>query len=318
MGEVKQGRADAPTRRRGERLRDEHDRSLRLKDHASPRLKVHTSPRLDAHTSPCLDVHSSPRLDGRACARLRVRPSLLLPFAFLLLPLLLSCGQSVSERVLWKGEETKGEEEMEKVPVVYVALGDSTGAGVGARRGGGYVARLFERIERARPGSRLVNLCMSGATTGDVLRSQVGRVGESRPTLVTLGIGINDVTRQVSPEQFAENYESIIKRIREQTDAPVVLSNVPDVSHAPAVPAFVREEARRRIRLFNERVLDIATRHRLLLVDTFEESAAVIPKHPEFFSPDGFHPSDEGYEFWAVKMWPTVKLAIGEGVSEDK
>ncbi|HEV2762415.1 MAG TPA: SGNH/GDSL hydrolase family protein [Pyrinomonadaceae bacterium] len=233
------------------------------------------------------------------------------------MPLLLSCGPGVSERVLWKGEETKGEEEMDKGPVVYVALGDSTGAGVGARKGGGYVARLFERIERVRPGSRLVNLCVSGATTADVLRSQASRVGESRPTLVTLGIGINDATRGVSPEQFAENYESIVRRVREQTDAPVVLSNVPDVSHAPRVPPFLRDEARRRIQLYNARIQEIAARHRLLLVDTFEESAAVIPAHPEFFSDDGFHPSDEGYEFWAVKMWPTVKLAIGEGNTDE-
>lgn len=41
-------------------------------------------------------------------------------------------------------------------PVVYIALGDSTGVGVGARDGKGYVARLFERFERERPGSCVV------------------------------------------------------------------------------------------------------------------------------------------------------------------
>jgi acyl-CoA thioesterase I len=199
-----------------------------------------------------------------------------------------------------------------KAPVVYVALGDSTGVGVGARKGGGYPARLFERIERVRPGSRLVNLCVSGATTADVLRGQVGQVRGARPTLVTLGIGINDVSRQVGPEQFARNYEEIVARVREQTDAPLVVSNLPDIAHAPAVPAFLREEARRRINLFNERIAEAAARHGLPLVDTYAKSHAVIPKHPEFFSADGFHPSDEGYEFWAFEMWPAVKAAIGE------
>ncbi|MDQ3805811.1 MAG: SGNH/GDSL hydrolase family protein [Acidobacteriota bacterium] len=199
-----------------------------------------------------------------------------------------------------------------KPAVVYVALGDSTGVGVGARKGGGYPARLFERIERVRPGSRLVNLCVSGATTADVLRAQAGRVGAARPTLVTLGIGINDVSRQVGAEQFARNYDEIVARIREQTDAPVVVSNLPDISHAPAVPAFLREEARRRINLFNRRIAEIAARHGLPLVDAYSKSHAVIPTHPEFFSPDGFHPSDEGYEFWAFEMWPTVKAAIRE------
>jgi acyl-CoA thioesterase I len=218
-----------------------------------------------------------------------------------------SCGGKTNE----VGEAIMGEGER-KAPVVYLALGDSTGVGVGARQGGGYPARLMERIERVRPGSRLVNLCVSGATTSDLLRAQVGRVGEARPTLVTVGIGINDVSRQVSPEQFARNYEEIVTRLRAQTDAPVVVTNLPDISHAPAVPVFLREEARRRIELFNARIAEIASRHGLRIVDTYAKSSAVIPTHPEFFSPDGFHPSDEGYEFWAFEMWPAVKAAIGE------
>lgn len=201
--------------------------------------------------------------------------------------------------------EDKGE------AIVYVALGDSTGVGVGAREGGGYVARLFERIERVRPGSRLVNLCVSGATTGDVLRGQAGRVGEARPSLVTLGVGINDLARMSTPEQFAHNFEEIVRRVREQTDAAVVVSNLPDISHAPRVPDFMREDARRGLRLYNERIAEAAARHRLHLADSYTKSAAVIPTHPEFFSPDGFHPSDEGYEFWAFEMWPTVKRALG-------
>ena len=196
--------------------------------------------------------------------------------------------------------------------VVYVAFGDSTGVGVGARNGAGYVARIFERIERVRPDSQLVNLCVSGATTADVLRGQVTRVETETPTLITLGIGINDETRTVTAEGFARNYEEIITRLREKTDAPIVVTNIPDISFAPAVPVFMRNEARRRINLFNERIAEIATRHDLRLVDAYTNSHELIPRHPEFFSADNFHPSDEGYEFWALMMWSTVKDAIGE------
>ena len=205
----------------------------------------------------------------------------------------------------------RGKEELKGAPIVYVALGDSTGVGVGARRGGGYVARLFERIERVRPGSRLVNLCVSGATTGDVLRAQVGRVGEAKPSLVTVGIGINDLTRQLPADQFARNFDEIVARLRAQTGAPVVVSNLPDISHAPAVPVFFREEARRRLVEYNGRIADAAARHGLHFADSFEKSAALIPEHPEYFSADGFHPSEEGYEFWAFEMWPVVRQAIG-------
>ena len=203
-----------------------------------------------------------------------------------------------------------------QTPVVYVALGDSTGVGVGALKGGGYVARLFERIERERPGSRLVNLCASGATTKDVLRNQVKRVASAQPTLVTLGIGINDVTHGVDPDEFARNYDQLVSTLREQTSAPLVISNIPDVSFAPRVPVFMRDAARARINLFNERIAEIAAHHHAMLVDSYASSHEVIPNHPEFFSPDGFHPSDEGYEFWAVKMWPTVKQTIAGGMTE--
>jgi lysophospholipase L1-like esterase len=73
-----------------------------------------------------------------------------------------------------------------------VALGDSTGAGVGARDGG-YVARLFKRLEERRPESKLSNLCVSGATTSDLVRDQLDRGVALNPDLVTIGIGINDI-----------------------------------------------------------------------------------------------------------------------------
>lgn len=198
-----------------------------------------------------------------------------------------------------------------KSPIVYLALGDSTGAGVGARQGGGYPARLLKRIARVRPGSRLINTCVSGATTEDVLRSQIGRVETANPTLVTLGIGINDLGRNRTVADFARDFEIIARRLRERTSAPVVVTNIPDITFAPAVPAFLRDEARRRIVLFNARIREITARHDLTPVDIYTNSHEVIPSHPEFFSPDGFHPSDEGYEYWAHAMWPTVRKVIG-------
>ncbi|MGH9901623.1 MAG: GDSL-type esterase/lipase family protein, partial [Pyrinomonadaceae bacterium] len=100
--------------------------------------------------------------------------------------------------------------------------------------------------------------------------------------------------------------------VREQTTAQVVVTNIPDVSFAPAVPAIMREEARRRIVSYNGRIAEIAARHKLLLADAYTKSHELIPDHPEFFSEDRFHPSAEGYEFWAVLIWPAVKEAIGE------
>ncbi len=193
--------------------------------------------------------------------------------------------------------------------VVYVALGDSTGVGVGAKKGG-YVARLFTRIKSARPRSSLTNLCVSGAETEDVLRGQIRPALAARPTLLTLGIGINDVGHGVAVESFARNYEEIITRLKAETSAPIVITNIPDVSLAPVVSPYLRGEVSRRVNLFNERIREIAARHGLTVFDAYAATHEVIPSHPEFFSDDGFHPSDAGYEHWAETMWPTVKAAI--------
>ncbi|HEV2801641.1 MAG TPA: SGNH/GDSL hydrolase family protein [Pyrinomonadaceae bacterium] len=208
-------------------------------------------------------------------------------------------------------EQKKATTAAANAPVVYVAFGDSTGVGIGAR-GGGYVARVFERIKRVREGSSVRNFCVSGAETADVLRGQLTRLDGTRPTLVTLGIGINDISHGVAPETFARNYEEILTRLRSKTDAPIVATNIPDISHAPRVPVFLHEQVRQRIQLFNTHIAEIAARHNVTVVNAYDMSREVIPNHPEFFSGDGFHPSDEGYEYWAKMMWPAVKQAIGE------
>jgi lysophospholipase L1-like esterase len=194
--------------------------------------------------------------------------------------------------------------------IVYTALGDSTGVGVGARDGRGYVARLFEHISKEHSSARLHNLCVSGATTEDVLRGQLDAAISTHPTLVTLGIGINDIGHGMTIERFARNYEEIIKRLKAETKAAIVITNIPDMSFAPVIPTSQRDETRRSVQLFNEKLEAIAKRYELFVVDTYAETQRVIPAHPEFFSEDGFHPSAEGYEYWAEAMWPTVKAAI--------
>jgi len=196
-------------------------------------------------------------------------------------------------------------------PVVYVALGDSTGYGIGAREGG-YVKRLFDRINERRPTSTLLNLCVSGATTDDLVRGQLDRAVELNPDLVTVGIGINDIGHGLTLEQFSKNYETILSTLKEKTHAQIVVTNIPDVSSAPRIPDSMRSTYQRQIDQFCKRLVEIAERHGVTIFDIYTITKDELPSHPEYFSNDGFHPSDEGYEFWATQMWPTVAKVIGE------
>jgi acyl-CoA thioesterase-1 len=195
-------------------------------------------------------------------------------------------------------------------PIVYVALGDSTGYGVGAREGG-YVKRLFDRINERRPNSTLQNLCVSGATTDDVMRGQLERAVALNPDLVTVGIGINDIGHGLTIEQFSKNYEMILSTLKEKTHARIVVTNLPDVSSAPRIPDSMQSTYQRQIDQFCQRLMEIAERQGVTVFDIYTITKHELPSHPEYFSNDGFHPSDEGYELWATQMWPTVAKVIG-------
>ena len=196
-------------------------------------------------------------------------------------------------------------------PIVYVALGDSTGAGVGARDGGGYVARLFKRLVERRPESKLSNLCVSGATTADLVRDQLERGVALNPDLVTVGIGINDIGHGLTIDQFAQNFDEILSTLKDKTHATIVVTNIPDISSAPRIPNSIRSEYQRQIDEFCKRLVEIANKHEVTVFDIYAVTKQELPSHPEYFSADGFHPSDQGYELWSSQMWPTLAQAAG-------
>jgi len=166
-------------------------------------------------------------------------------------------------------------------------------------------------LQEHRAGAELVNLCVSGATTADVVRGQLQRGVQRSPDLVTLGIGINDIGHGLTIEQFAKNYDEILSTLKQNTKAAIVVTNIPDISSAPRIPVPMRAEYQRQMELFNARLEEIAQRHEVTVFDIFSITRRDLPSHPEYFSADGFHPSDEGYELWADQMWPTLASVIG-------
>ncbi len=193
--------------------------------------------------------------------------------------------------------------------ISYVALGDSSAVGVGASRGGGYPERLASRLRQEGLPVGLTNLGMSGAVVRDVFTSQIKRAVATQPTLVTIGIGTNDLWRGTSVEDFRNDLERIAKRLK-PTGASLVIVNVPDMALAPVarmVPSHLYEG---RIEPFNEAISDVARTHGLHVVDLYSASRELIPKRHDFFCWDGFHPSDVGYEQWAELMLPTVKPLV--------
>jgi lysophospholipase L1-like esterase len=108
--------------------------------------------------------------------------------------------------------------------------------------------------------------------------------------------------------------EAILSRLQSQTKARVIVTNIPDISTAPRIPPMMQAELERVIVLFNQKINEIAGRHAATVVDIHAATQEQLASHPEYFSVDGFHPSDEGYEMWAEQMWPTLAREIGVNV----
>ncbi|MDQ1558855.1 MAG: acyl-CoA thioesterase [Pyrinomonadaceae bacterium] len=193
--------------------------------------------------------------------------------------------------------------------LLYVVVGDSTGIGLGARDGGGYVERLFARIKQKRPDSTLTNLSAAGATTADALARQLPRLDGTRATLVTVCIGVNDLMQGREAKEFAADYETLVAKLK-QPGRLLVLANLPDVTAAPALKDVADESLRLRLGQFNKAIEEIAARHQVPLVDLYKLNGETLRSRPEFFSTDGLHPSELGYTRWAEAMWAVVEPAI--------
>ena len=151
---------------------------------------------------------------------------------------------------------------------------------MGAQNGGGYVELLFTKIQQIRPGSRLVNMSTAWATSADILKSQMSKVAQINPTLITVGVGMNDVLQGVGEQEFEENYEKIIAQLV-KVQAIIVIVNLADISAAPMLLRSPVSGIELRIRSFNQCVARVATRHNVELVDLFTATKDILPVHSE-------------------------------------
>ncbi|NRD66935.1 SGNH/GDSL hydrolase family protein [Corallococcus exiguus] len=153
------------------------------------------------------------------------------------------------------------------------------------------------------------NLGQSGARVRDIVNNALKRVIALQPTLITLGVGTNDIWRGTEVAEFQDDLDRIARRLK-QTGASMVVVNLADMALAPVakmVPSALYEG---RIEPFNQAIASVARAHGLHLVDLFTASREMIPRRPDFFCSDGFHPSAVGYEEWADLMLPVVRTLV--------
>ena len=171
-------------------------------------------------------------------------------------------------------------------------LGESTVAGVGASAAAHTLAGNFSRM--LGDSYQIETIGKKGLRVKDAF-SLYQLQKKSRTTTsegVILFLGANDCFLLTSPQEFKQELRSLIQQIQVETDANwIYLAAIPPVHLFPA---------------FSEQMRAFLSKQRAYLQREMENIAAndtkviyhAIPMdlQPEFFSADGVHPSDLGYQ----------------------
>ena len=170
--------------------------------------------------------------------------------------------------------------------LLYIALGDSTAQGIGARDpSGSYVGQL-ERMLGTR--LRVVNLSLSGARLSDVISALLPRLAryDTEHALVTFAAGANNIG-DFDPERFRRDLE-------------IIFDALPAHALVAELPSFYISPHQAKVREANRILHDLADRRDLAVVPLHGATnrfgpAALVTHHAR----DLFHPNERGYRIWA-------------------
>lgn len=183
-------------------------------------------------------------------------------------------------------------------PIRYAALGASDTVGVGSRSPAreNWTARVHAGLPQDTVYDRFAR---SGITLGDAVNVEVPRAIAFKPTLITMWLSVNDALRPVALPTYQKSLQATLDRLMRETDARVVLLNVPDLatlvgSHATGE---MRAKLREQVSAWNAAIAATARPYgqRVLVVDLIPASRE-LSEHAEWLSNDGFHPSPAGYQ----------------------
>jgi acyl-CoA thioesterase-1 len=197
--------------------------------------------------------------------------------------------------------------------VRYVALGDSYTIGTATRSPDErWPNQLVRRLAAAGFEVDLVaNLGVNGFTSMDVIRSELPRLAELDPGLLTLLVGVNDVVQGVPVETYTANAATILDQsLGLVPPARIVTVSTPDYTVTPQGAAYgdpARQSAA--IRQVNEILARLSEDRGIRHVDIHDLSLRAA-SDSGLVADDGLHPSGRQYELWVERIGPAVEQLL--------
>jgi acyl-CoA thioesterase-1 len=189
----------------------------------------------------------------------------------------------------------------------YAALGDSYTIGTGTTPDKSWPALLSARVKAQGMGLDLVgNLGRNGWTTEDVLRFEIAELKGLNADFATLLIGTNDWVHGEPLEVFEHHLKDVLDQMVQilgHADRIIVLT-VPDYSIMPRAKEFHDgRDVAKGLAAYNTVINAECAKRGIKVIDLFALSQRL---GGGVVSPDGLHPSEQGYAKWEEFIEPVV------------
>ena len=177
---------------------------------------------------------------------------------------------------------------------LILAFGDSLYAGYGLKRGESMPAHVETLLRQAGVNAKVVNAGVSGDTTS-AGRKRLSFALDNlprKPNLVMLGLGGNDVLRQIPVAETRANMIAMLDELRRR-NIPVVLTGM----RAPPNlgPDYVAS--------FDSMYPELVRQYR---ADLYPFVLAGVLGERRLMLPDGIHPNAKGVDVMATQIAPLV------------
>ncbi|OGY54002.1 MAG: hypothetical protein A3A24_03240 [Candidatus Buchananbacteria bacterium RIFCSPLOWO2_01_FULL_46_12] len=195
---------------------------------------------------------------------------------------------------------TAGTGEDKTAPILYVALGDSLTAGVGTNNfQQSYPYLVAEKLANSGSAVTLKDLSVSGAKTSELISYQLAEAVGSKPSIVTLLIGVNDIHGNVSKTTFEKNYGEILKQLSQNANTKIYAISIPYIGSSTLFLPPYQLYFNYKTKEFNEIIKKLAAAYKVYYIDIYTPTVGLFMKSGPQYSTDAFHPSAEGYKLWA-------------------
>jgi lysophospholipase L1-like esterase len=223
----------------------------------------------------------------------------------LLMLFLISCGQTPEGQGNNTGNQNKINQGS-STQITYVAIGasDTFGIGTSDPYTENWPTDLADKLNQR---VHLINLGIPGITLHDALSLELPVALDSRPELVTIWLGVNDIANKVPVNSYSRDLDLMLTRL--ESDAPsahILMANIPDLTLLPYFASYNQQELKTIIEEYNATIAHEAQLHHVILVNLSQQNYN-LREHPEYISKDGLHPTDLGYSQIAELFYKTLQ-----------